>query len=35
MNFVTVFILGRDEGYTVKFRPTAEGVPEGEARENS
>ena len=29
----TVSVLGRDEGYTVKYSP--EGVPEGEARENS
>ena len=26
---------GRDEGYTVKYSPSPEGVPEGEARGNS
>ena len=30
-----VSVLGRDEGYTVKYNPLPEGVPEGEARENS
>ena len=28
-------VLGREEGYTVKYSPLAEGVPEGEARGNS
>ena len=28
-------MLGRDKGYTVKYNPLPEGVPEGEARENS
>ena len=27
----TVSVLGRDEGYTVKYNPFSEGVPEGEA----
>ena len=27
----TVSVLGRDEGYTVKYTPSPEGVPEGEA----
>ena len=31
----TVYILGRDKGYTVKYSPLPVGVPEGEARENS
>ena len=31
----TVSVLGRDEGYTVKYDPSPEGVPEGEARGNS
>ena len=31
----TVSVLGREEGYTVKFTPLPEGVPEGEARGNS
>ena len=26
----TVSILGRDEGYTVKYTPSPEGVPKGE-----
>ena len=30
-----VSALGRDEGYTVKYKPSPEGVPEGEARGNS
>ena len=30
-----VSLLGRDEGYTVKYNPLPEGVPEGEARGNS
>ena len=30
-----VSVLGRDEGYTVKYNPLPEGVPEGEARGNS
>ena len=30
-----VSVLGRDEGYTVKYNPSPEGVPEGEARRNS
>ena len=30
-----VSVLGRDEGYTVKYNPLPEGVPEGEARANS
>ena len=28
-------VLGRDEGYRVKYNPFPEGVPEGEAQENS
>ena len=28
-------VLGRQEGYTVKYNPLPEGVPEGEARGNS
>ena len=31
----TVSILGREEGYTVKYTPLPEGVPKGEARGNS
>ena len=30
-----VNVLGRKEGYTVKYTPLAEGVPKGEARGNS
>ena len=30
----TVSILGRDEGYTVKYTPLPEGVPEDKARGN-
>ena len=28
----TVSVLGQDEGYTVKYSPPSEGVPEGKAR---
>ena len=31
----TVSVLGREEGYTVKYNPLPEEVPEGEARGNS
>ena len=31
----TVSVLGREEGYTVKYTPLPEGVPKGEARGNS
>ena len=31
----TVSVLGRLEGYTVKYTPPPEGVSEGEARGNS
>ena len=31
----TVSVLGQDKGYTVKYNPLPEGVPEGEARWNS
>ena len=31
----TVFVLGRDKGYTVKYNPLPEGVPEGKAQGNS
>ena len=27
-----VSVLGRDKGYTVKYNPLPEGVPEGESR---
>ena len=27
----TVSVLGGEEGYTVKYTPLSEGVPEGEA----
>ena len=27
----SVSVLGRDKGYTVKYNPLPEGVPEGEA----
>ena len=27
----TVSVLGREEGYTVKYTPLPEGVPEGKA----
>ena len=30
-----VSVLGQDEGYTVKYNPLPEGVPEGEAQGNS
>ena len=30
-----VSVLGREEGYTVKYTPLPEGVPEGEAQGNS
>ena len=30
-----VSVLGRDQGYTVKYKPLPEGVTEGEARWNS
>ena len=30
-----VSVLERDEGYTVKYNPLPEGVPEGEAQGNS
>ena len=30
-----VSVLGQEEGYTVKYTPPLEGVPEGEARGNS
>ena len=32
---MTVSVLGQEEGYMVKYTPPPEGVPEGEARENS
>ena len=31
----TVSVLGREEGYMVKYTPSAEGVPEGKAQGNS
>ena len=31
----TVSVLGPDKGYTVKYNPLPEGVPEGEAQGNS
>ena len=31
----TVSVLGREEGYTVKYTPSPEVVPEGKARGNS
>ena len=31
----TVSVLGRHEGYTFKYNPLPEGVPEGEAQGNS
>ena len=30
-----VSVLGREEGYTIKYTPPSEGVPEGEVRGNS
>ena len=33
--FQTVSVLGRDEGYTVKYNPLPEGVPKGKAQRNS
>ena len=30
-----VSVLGREEGFTVKYNPLPEGVPEGKARGNS
>ena len=30
-----VSVLGRDEGYTVKYTPSSEGVPKGETQVNS
>ena len=35
VNGSTVTVLGRDEGYMVKYNPLPEGVPEGEAPGNS
>ena len=32
---LSVLVLGRDGGYTVKYNPLPEGVHEGEARRNS
>ena len=31
----SVVVLGQEEGYTVKYKPLPEGVPEGEVRWNS
>ena len=31
----TVSVLGREEGYTVKYTPSPEGVPVDEGRGNS
>ena len=31
----TVSVLGQEEGYTVKYTPSPEGVPEGQAQGNS
>ena len=31
----TVSVLGREEGYTVKFTPLPEGIPEDKAQGNS
>ena len=31
----TISVLGQEEGYTVKYTPLPEGVPEGKARGNS
>ena len=31
----TVSVLGQVQGYTVKYTPSPEGVPEGKPRENS
>ena len=31
----SVSVLGREEGYTVKYTTSTEGVPEGEAQGNS
>ena len=31
----TVSVLGRDQGYTVKYNPLPEGVIEGKAQRNS
>ena len=31
---ITVSVGGQDKGYTVKYDPPPEGVPEGEARGN-
>ena len=33
--YFTVFVLGEEEGYTVKYTPLFEGFPEGKARGNS
>ena len=33
--FGTVSVLGWDKGYTVKYTPLPEGVPDGKARGNS
>ena len=30
-----VSVLGRDKGYTVKYNPLSQGVPEGEAQMHS
>ena len=34
-NVRIVSVLGQDEGYTVKYNPLTEGVPEGKAQGNS
>ena len=34
-NKSNVFVLGQDEGYTVKYNPLPEVVPEGGAKANS
>ena len=31
----TVSVLGRDKGYTIKYTPLPEGVPEGKSQGNS
>ena len=33
--YYTVSVLGQDVGYTVKYNPLSEEVPEGEAQGNS
>ena len=35
VDFYTVSVLGREEGYAVKYTPSPEGVSDGKAQGNS